>query len=83
MPVKLRQPLGKWWPWWLGISALLFIFALQLAVTGFMPGLSDPGKILSDMIVFLSSEALLLPLTVISGFAHDIAARPSPVMDEG
>ena len=76
LPVRIRKPLGKLWPWCLAIGSILFVFALQTAITGFVPGMSDPDKILSVVMLCLGLEAIILPLTFISGFAHDIAMRP-------
>ena len=78
LPVKIHQPLGPLWPWCLAISSFLFVFALQIAITGFVPGMSDPEQILSVTMVCLGLEAIILPLTFISGFAHDMAIRPTP-----
>ena len=76
LPVRIRKPLGKLWPWCLAIGSILFVFALQTAITGFVPGMSDPDKILSVVMLCLGLEAIILPLTFISGFAQDIAMRP-------
>jgi hypothetical protein len=72
LPAKIHKPLGKLWPWRLAIGSFLFLFALQIAITGFVPGLSDCEKILSVTMVCLGLEAIILPLTFISGFARDI-----------
>jgi len=77
LPVKIHQPLARLWPWGLAIGSLLFVFALQIAITGFVPGTSDPEKILSVTMLCLGLEAIILPLTFISGFAQDIAMRPN------
>ena len=82
LPVKIHKPLGKLWPWCLAIGAFLFVFALQIAITGFVPGMSDPEKILSVTLLCLGLEAIILPLTFISGFAQDIAMRPNPALNE-
>ena len=82
LPVKIHQPLGKLWPWCLAIGSLLFVFALQIAITGFVPGMSDPDKILSVTMLCLGLEAIILPLTFISGFAHDIARKPNLAPNE-
>jgi hypothetical protein len=76
LPVKMRQPLGKAWPWSLTVGSVLFVFALQIAITGFVPGVIDPEVILSVIMISLGLEAIILPLTFISGFADDISKRP-------
>jgi hypothetical protein len=82
LPVKIHRPLGKLWPWSLAIGSLLFVFALQIAVTGFVPGMSDPDQILAVTMLCLGLEFIILPLTFVSGFARDLAMRPDPALDE-
>ena len=82
LPVRIRKPLGKLWPWCLATGSILFVFVLQTAITGFVPGMSDPDRILSVMMICLGLEAIILPLTFISGFAQDIAMRPDLALDE-
>ena len=81
LPARIHKPFGRWWPWCLAIVSLLFIFALQIAVTGFVPGMSDPDEILSFTMLCLGLAAILMPVTFISGFAYDIAMRPDLVPD--
>ena len=82
LPVRIRKPLGKLWLWCLATGSILFVFVLQIAITGFVPGMSDPERILSVMMICLGLEAIILPLTFISGFAQDIAMRPDLALDE-
>jgi hypothetical protein len=72
LPLKIRQLLGKLWLWCLGIGSALLLFALVIAITGFVPGVNDPEIVLSIMIFCLVAFLLVLPLTFITGFAHDI-----------
>jgi len=81
LPGKMHKPLGKLWPWCLAIVSFLFVFALQIAITGFVPGMSDPEKVLSFTMLCLGLAAILLPLTFISGFAQDIAMSPNLALD--
>ena len=76
LPDKIQKPLGKLWLWCLIISSVLLVFALEIAVTGFVPGMSDPDAVVTVMLICLASEVVILPLTFISGFAHDIAMKP-------
>ena len=79
LPAGIRKPFGRIWPWLLAASTLLFAFALVTAVTGAIPGVNDPETVLAIMLSCLGVQVILLPLTFLSGFAHDIAARPDPV----
>ena len=81
LPVKIHKLLGKLWPGCLVIVSFLFVFALQIAITGFVPGMSDPEKVLSFTMLCLGLAAILLPLTFVSGFAQDIAMRPDLALD--
>jgi hypothetical protein len=82
LPVKIQKPLGKLWPWSLMISSALLVFVLEIATTGFVPTLNDPEVVLSMMLSCLGMEVVALPLTFVSGFAHDIAMRPNSAFDE-
>jgi len=82
LPARMLKSLGKLWPWCLALGSLLFVFALQIAITGFVPGMSDPEKILSVTMVCLGLEAIILTLTFISGFARDIGMRPDLTTDQ-
>lgn len=73
LPAKIQMPLGKLWLWCLIISSALLVFVLEIAITGFVPAVNDPDVVLSVMLICLVVEAVVLQLTFISGFAHDIA----------
>jgi hypothetical protein len=76
LPGKVQMLQGKVWLGFLIISSALLVFVLEIGVTGFVPGVNDPGTVLSVMLICLAIEAVTLPLTFISGFAHDIAMKP-------
>ena len=76
LPIQMRKPLAMLWPWSLAISAGLLVFALVIATTGFVPGVRDSEAVFSIMVVCLGIEAIALPLTFVTGFAHDIAVEP-------
>lgn len=82
LPIKIQKPLGKLWTWLLMISSALLVFVLEIAVTGFVPTVNDPETVLSVMLLCLLAEAVVLPLTFISGFAYDIAMRHNIALDE-
>ena len=77
LPGKVQMLLGKVWLWCLMISSALLVFVLEIGITGFVPAVNDPDTVLSVMLICLVIEAGALPLTFISGFAHDIAMKPS------
>ena len=82
LPVKLKKPLGKLWSCSLIISSALLIFVFEIAITGFVPVVNDPDAVLSIMLSCLGLEAVVLPLTFVSGFAHDVAMRPAIALSE-
>ncbi len=72
---------GKLWPWSLAISATLLVLVLVIGVTGFVPGVNDPEAVFKVMLGCLAAEVIFLPLTFLSGFAHDIASKPRQLAD--
>ena len=81
LAIRVRQPLGILWPWLLAVSSILLVFVLEVAVTGFVPGVNDPEVVLSIMLASLAVEVILLPLTFISGFAYDLVLRTGTVLE--
>jgi hypothetical protein len=75
LPIKIRRSLAVVWPWCLAASAALLAFALEIATTGFVPGVRDPEIALTVMLACLGLEVIAFPLTFISGFAHDLGSR--------
>ncbi|HEY3475693.1 MAG TPA: hypothetical protein VGK56_13870, partial [Anaerolineales bacterium] len=75
LPRKSQLLLAALWPWSLIVSAALLIVALELATTGFVPTVNDPESALAIMLFCLGMEVIMLPLTFVSGFAHDIVLQ--------
>jgi hypothetical protein len=50
LPVKIHKPLGKLWLWCLIVGSALLVFALEIAITGFVPTVNDPEIVLSIMV---------------------------------
>ena len=73
LPGGMQEMLGKLWPATLVVSSGLMLFALVIAVTGFVPGMADPDGVVSFMLICLASEVVMFPLTFISGFARDLS----------
>ena len=82
LPVRIRESLGKVWPWSLIVSSSLIVFVLEIAIFGFVPTVNDPDVVLSIMLSCLALGYGVLLLTFVAGFAHDIAMRPNIVPDE-
>jgi len=59
------------------------LFALAIAITGFVPTVNEPDKVLSIMLSFLAMEIIFIPLTFVTGFAHDIVMKSNTSQSEG
>jgi len=75
VPVKLQKLLGKVWLGLLILCAALWVVALVIATTGYVPGTSDPDAALTVMLISLGLQIVVMPLTFIAGFAYDVLAR--------
>lgn len=82
LPLKIQKPLGKLWLWFLIISSALLVFVLEIGVTGFVPAVNNPDAVLFIMLSCLGMEVAVLPLTFVSGFAHDVATNPNITLAE-
>jgi hypothetical protein len=67
--------LSRLWPLSLALAAGMMALALEIAVTGFVPGVSNTDTALSVMMFCLVGVLLLLPLVAVAGFARDLARR--------
>ena len=53
-------------------GSLCILYALQIAIFGYVPGVSDPDIISMIMVSVLGAGLLFLILAFISGCAHDV-----------
>ena len=72
LPAGMRRFLSKLWRPFLITSTVLILFALQIAIFGFVPGVSNPNIISIIMVSTLGAGLLFLILAFISGCAHDL-----------
>ena len=72
LPRVARPLLGRLWPWTLGAAAVLFIVALEIAVFGYVPCVSEQTLILHVCWMILAVALVLYLVSIVSGFAHDI-----------
>jgi hypothetical protein len=76
LPESLREILAKAWPFSLGLGMMSFLIGLFIAVTGYIPGLSDPERILNTCWVFIFGGGWgMFLLTFVAGFADDIQTK--------
>jgi hypothetical protein len=72
LPENVRRRLAKLWQGSLIAGSIMFLFALEIAIFGFVPGLSDPDLILNVCWSLLLAGLGMLHLAFVAGFAHDI-----------
>jgi hypothetical protein len=73
LPAGIRPSLVKLWPVTLTLGSISFLAGLFIAITGYIPGQSDPEVILNICWAFIFIGGLgLYLLTFVAGFAHDI-----------
>jgi hypothetical protein len=75
IPGPVRPALGRLWPWTLGTATVLFLVALEIAIVGYVPGVTDQAKLLHICWKILAAALVLYLLSVVSGFASDTASR--------
>ena len=75
IPQRPRHILCVVWPWTLVASTLLFLLALEIAIFGYVPGVSDPSALLHVCWTCLALALALFLVSVSSGFACDIGVR--------
>lgn len=73
LPENVRRVLAQLWPYTLGLGSLSFIIGLFIAIFGYVPGLSDPERIINICWAFIFGGGWAVFLfTFVAGFAHDI-----------
>lgn len=73
LPEGLRRGLAKIWPFTLVLGSISFLIGLFIAITGYVPGVSDDERILAICWSFVFGGGLgMYLLTFVAGFADDI-----------
>jgi len=72
IPEKIRPGLARIWPVSVGIGIASFLLALEIAVFGLVPGLSDPDQIFNVCWSLLGLTLVCIAVSYLSGFAKDI-----------
>jgi hypothetical protein len=83
LPANTGLPVGRIWLWCLVLSASTLVWMLHIAITGYIPLVNDPETVLSIMLACLLSEVLLLPLTFVFGFWHDLSVNSQTLAEGG
>jgi hypothetical protein len=73
LPDGLRRKLAKIWPVMLSLGSISFLIGLFIAITGYVPGISDDERILAICWSFVFGGGLgIFLLTFVAGFASDL-----------
>jgi hypothetical protein len=78
LPETIRPGLAKLWPITLVIASVGFLIGLEIAIFGYVPGVSksDPELILKICWSFVFGSGLgMFLVTFVAGFAYDIQAK--------
>jgi hypothetical protein len=76
LPRGARRGLAATWGWMLAGATFLSALALTVAMTGFVPGLSDPERILIACWSTLAVALGLVLLAALGAFADDLEESP-------
>lgn len=72
LPAGMHRFVSKLWRPFLIVGSVSVFFALQVAIFGFVPGISDPDVISPVMVSAVSLGLLFFILAFVSGCAYDI-----------
>jgi hypothetical protein len=81
LPEGIRPALATLWPFTLALGSLSFLIGLFIAITGYVPGVTDDESILAVCwsFIFIGGLGLYL-LTFVSGFAADIQSNAQEIL---
>ncbi|MBN2387085.1 MAG: hypothetical protein JXB85_08695 [Anaerolineales bacterium] len=77
LPRGLRNVLAGSWKWFLVVDSVLLLLTLFIAIFGYVPGVSNPDRVLSIMLACLAGFFMFLMLTLVAGFSYDIKNKPA------
>jgi hypothetical protein len=77
IPPLIRPALGIIWPWTLTAATVLFLVALEIAIFGYVPGVSNQIQLLHICWTILGIALPFFFLSILSGFARDIEKNPA------
>jgi|GEM_PF-212601 len=72
LPSRMRRFITQQWFCFLTLSSLLILYALVIAIAGFVPGVENPDVITAVMLASLGAGFIFLLLAFIAGLARDI-----------
>lgn len=76
LPEGIRPGLAKLWPFTLALASISFLIGLFIAITGYVPGVTDDEEILAVCWAFIFGGGWgMYLLTYAAGFAADIQRK--------
>jgi hypothetical protein len=72
LPENIRPFLSNLWPVVLIISSIMMLIGLEIAIFGFVPGMSEPERIQNTAMYLIFSSALLNVVAYVAGFGHEL-----------
>ncbi|MDY0296851.1 MAG: hypothetical protein RB296_05985 [Acidobacteriota bacterium] len=72
LPPAIRPFLSRLWPVILGMATLSMLITLEIAIFGFVPGLTDPMAVQNVSMIFFFAAIILYVLSFIAGFGHEL-----------
>jgi hypothetical protein len=75
LPIVFRGFLAKLWPYTMAIASALFLFALEIAIFGYVPGMGDADQKLYLCWSCLGIGLVIMLVTYIAGIAADIKPK--------
>ena len=64
--------LSKLWIITLALSSVIVLIGLEIAIFGFVPGMTDPESIQNTALLCILASAILNVITFIAGFGHEL-----------
>ena len=84
LPRSLWPFLSRLWIVTLVLASLSMLIGTEMAVFGWFPGITEPVRIQDTAMLFVLSAAILIVVTFIAGFGHELLRmeRDQPVVRE-
>ncbi len=80
--VDIRRAIAKTWLLFLIAASFMFLLALEIAIYGFLPGVSNLNQLQMIDWIILGFASFVLLVTIVAGFTHDIERQFNlPQMD--
>lgn len=78
LPPRIRPLLSRSWPVTLVLSTVSILIGLEMAVFGYLPGISDPDRIMTTTALFVLASWILMMVSFVAGFGHDLLRMQVP-----